>query len=62
MFIITHGFGVDPLVVMVGKAIDNLPDIDYWTANTMDVEVWFKDPPADGTTIKLWWLVIRPVP
>ena len=47
---------------MVGKAIDNLPDIDYWTANTMDVEVWFKDPPADGTTIKLWWLVIRPVP
>jgi len=45
---------------MVGKAISDLPDLDYWEADATYITVYFKSPPPSGTeNIKLWWLAIR---
>ena len=57
-FQITHGVGATPTSVMVGKGAADLPDLDYWEADETHITVTFKTPPADGATIKLWWLAL----
>lgn len=57
-FQITHGVGVTPIAVVVGKGAPNLPDLDYWEADEAKITIWFKTAPAAGATIKLWWIAI----
>lgn len=55
-FSIPHGRGEAPTVVMVGKAAPGLPDIDYWTADDVNIYVTFVSPPAQGAAVRLWWM------
>jgi len=59
-FQITHEVGTTPVSVIVGKGASGLPDIDYWTADETHITVEFKNPPADGADIKLWWIALKP--
>jgi len=59
-FKITHGLGATPTAVMVGKAGSDLPDIDYWDADSTYITVVFKSPPPSGIgNVVLWWVAIR---
>jgi hypothetical protein len=57
-FNIPHGLTTTPTVALVGKASQNLPDIDYWIADTTNISVTFKSPPPSGD-FYLWWLALR---
>ena len=59
VFQITHDTGATPTSVMVGKAAADLPDLDYWVADETTISVVFKEAPAEGATIKLWWLALK---
>jgi hypothetical protein len=52
--------GATPTSVAVNKASPNLPDIDYITADEANITVVFKTPPAANTTIKLYWIALKP--
>jgi hypothetical protein len=58
-FTIAHGLGSTPTVALVGKKTSELPDIDYWDADTTNITVVFKSPPDDGKTFQLWWLALK---
>jgi len=59
-FYIPHNMGSTPTVALVGKAIANLPDIDYWEVNDTYIIVYFKSAPVSGTdNVILWWLAIK---
>ena len=59
-FQIPHGLSQAPTVALVGKAIADLPDIDYWEVDDTYITVHFKSAPASGSdNVKLWWLAIR---
>lgn len=59
-FYIPHHLGEVPTVALVGKAVENLPDIDYWEADVSNIKVHFKTAPAHGTdNVILWWLAIK---
>lgn len=58
-FMIAHGLSTSPTIAFVAKATSGLPDIDYWTADTTYIHVYFKSPPTSGVEIKLWWIAIR---
>jgi len=62
VFSISHGLGVVPMIVFVGKASADTPDIDYWDADTLDIIVRLKSAPADQQTFKLHWLAIKSLP
>ncbi|MEM1540609.1 MAG: hypothetical protein QXJ07_04420 [Candidatus Bathyarchaeia archaeon] len=57
-FNIPHGLGTEPQITLVGKASPNLPDIDYWTKDTENITVVFKQPPPSGD-FYLHWLALR---
>jgi hypothetical protein len=57
-FSISHGLGEVPLTVMVGKASSGIPDIDYFTTDSVNITVVFKSPPP-ATTFQLWWLAVK---
>jgi hypothetical protein len=59
-FQITHGVGTTPVSAIVGKGASDLPDLDYWTADETYITVTFKTAPANGATIKLFWLALKP--
>jgi hypothetical protein len=58
-FNIPHGLGEVPWVVMVGKGSANLPDIDYFTADAVNISVVFKSAPASGANVRIWWIAIK---
>lgn len=58
-FNITHGFAETPTIALVGKAVENLPAIDHWTADETYITVTFESAPASGVSIKIWWLAIK---
>ena len=58
-FTIPHGLGATPMVVMVGKGAPNLPDIDYFTADAVNISVVFKSAPASGANVRIWWIAIK---
>jgi len=59
IFTIPHGLNEEPLTVIVGKGAPGLPDIDYWTADTVKISVVFKSPPLSGTDIRIWWIAVK---
>jgi len=59
-FYIAHGMDAAPTCVVVGKGAANLPDIDYWEADSTNIKVVFKSPPAAGSqNVVIWWLAVR---
>ena len=60
-FSIPHGLGVTPVAVVVGKGSPNLPDIDYWTADSVNIYVTFKAPPGPGVEVRVWWIAVKPL-
>jgi len=55
-FEITHGLSSTPSIINVWKEIDNLPDIDYITADATKIYVNFVSAPANGSdNVKLGW-------
>jgi len=59
-FQIPHGLGTTPVSIAVSKGAPNLPDIDHITADSINIQVVFKAPPAAGSTIQLWWMALKP--
>lgn len=58
-FQIAHGLGTVPTLVLLGKGVSGLPDIDYWEADNTYITVYFKSAPSSGTdNVKIWWLAI----
>jgi hypothetical protein len=58
-FNIAHGLGAPPTSAIVGKGASGLPDIDYWTADDLNITVTFKTAPASGATVKIWWIALK---
>jgi hypothetical protein len=59
VFNIPHGLGETPLVAIVGKGATALPDIDYWTADSVNISVVFKTPPPSGADVRIWWIAVK---
>lgn len=57
-FTFAHNIGKTPVSVIVGKASANLPDIDYWTADSTNITVVFKSAPPSGQ-FSLWWIALN---
>ena len=57
-FTFAHNLGKTPVSVIVGKASANLPDIDYWTADSTNITVVFKSAPPSGQ-FSLWWIALN---
>lgn len=59
-FNIEHGFTEKPTSAIVGKAVADLPDIDYWTIDETYISVTFKTAPPSGTdNVKIWWIAVK---
>jgi len=59
-FPITHGFDVEPTVVLIGEASADAMGHKYWTVDAKEITVIFETPPPEGTeNVQLWWLAIK---
>jgi len=58
-FEIPHGLGETPMTIMVAKGSPGLPDIDYCTANEVNIYVTFKTPPPSGIDVRIWWIAVK---